>query len=207
MDSYASFRLTDWDWISRYKEKMGTDHFRDYVNGVYSELMKMRVGGVFSLDNEVREENRELFIKIVCMFILEGNSDYDFSSDYKTIRRHEKATLVRKQLGKTELAVKLYIHRKNIVYRPSVKRNLVLELFRIKLVNPEYFAVTKEFLRAVNINQVRFWKLYRGEESPTDAEYLRLATTLKVSLQEAFEARQLSLFNDNIKIDDTSKCD
>ncbi|MBF0763335.1 MULTISPECIES: hypothetical protein [Parabacteroides] len=96
MDSYASFRLTDWDWISRYKEKMGTDHFRDYVNGVYSELMKMRVGGVFSLDNEVREENRELFIKIVCMFILEGNSDYDFSSDYKTIRRHEKATLVRK---------------------------------------------------------------------------------------------------------------
>lgn len=114
---------------------------------------------------------------------------------------------IAKELGKTELAVKLYIHRKNIIYRPSVKRNLVLELFRIKLVNPEYFAVTKEFLRAVNINQVRFWKLYRGEESPTDAEYLRLATTLKVSLQEAFEARQLSLFNDNIKIDDTSKCD
>ena len=49
----------------------------------------------------------------------------------------------------------------------------------------------------VNINQVRFWKLYRGEESPTDQEYLRLATTLGVSLQEAFEARQLYLFNDN----------
>ena len=114
---------------------------------------------------------------------------------------------IAKELGKSELAVKLYIHRKNIVYRPSVKRNLVLELFRIKLVNPEYFAVTKDFLRAVDINQVRFWKLYRGEESPTDAEYLRLATTLKVSLQEAFEARQLSLFNDNNKIDDTSRCD
>ena len=108
---------------------------------------------------------------------------------------------IAKELGKTELAVKLYIHRKNIVYRPSVKRNLVLELFRIKQENPEYYAETKD------INQVRFWKLYRGEESPTDAEYLRLATTLKVSLQEAFEARQLSLFNDNIKIDDTSKCD
>ena len=43
-----------------------------------------------------------------------------------------------KILGKTELAVKLYIHRNHIVYRPSVKRNLVLELFRIKLINPEY---------------------------------------------------------------------
>ena len=102
-----------------------------------------------------------------------------------------------KILGKTELAVKLYIHRNHIVYRPSVKRNLVLELFRIKLINPEYFNVTTAFLHAVNINQVRFWKLYRGEESHTDQEYLRLATTLGVSLQEAFEARQLYLFNDN----------
>lgn len=99
-------------------------------------------------------------------------------------------------MGKSELAVKLYIHRNHIVYRPSVKRNLVLELFRIKLVNPEYFNVTTVFLRAVEINQVRFWKLYRGEESPTDQEYMRLATTLGVSLQEAFEARQLSLFNE-----------
>ena len=59
----------------------------------------------------------------------------------------------------------------------------MLELFRIKLINPEYFNVTTTFLHAVNINQVRFWKLYRGEESPTDQEYLRLATTLGVSLQ------------------------
>ena len=85
-----------------------------------------------------------------------------------------------KILGKTELAVKLYIHRNHIVYRPSVKRNLVLELFRIKLINPEYFNVTTTFLHAVNIYQVRFWKLYRGEESPTDQEYLRLATTRRI---------------------------
>ena len=58
MDSYAAYRLTDWDWISRYKDKMGADQFRDYVNSVYSELMKMKVGGVFSLDSEVREENK-----------------------------------------------------------------------------------------------------------------------------------------------------
>lgn len=96
MDSYAKYRLTDWDWIPRYKQKMGTDLFREYVNNVYSELMKMHVGDRFSLDDNVREENRELFVKIVCMFIQEGNSDYDFSPDYKIVRRHEKTTMVKK---------------------------------------------------------------------------------------------------------------
>lgn len=104
-------------------------------------------------------------------------------------------------LGKSELAVKLYVHRNRIQYRPSVKRNIVLELFRIKLVNPDYFQVTTIFLKAAQINQVRFWKLYRGEERPTDDEYLRLTTTLGVSLEEAFNARQLSLFSDNNKED------
>ena len=86
MDSYARYRMTDWNWIAIYKEKMGVDLFREYVNGVYNELLNMTV----------KEENRELFIKIVCMFIQEGNYDYDFSQDYKFIRRHEKTTLVRK---------------------------------------------------------------------------------------------------------------
>ena len=96
MDSYARYRMTDWNWIAIYKEKMGVDLFREYVNGVYNELLNMKVDCSFSLEATVKEENRELFIKIVCMFIQEGNYDYDFSQDYKFIRRHEKTTLVRK---------------------------------------------------------------------------------------------------------------
>ena len=88
--------MTDWNWIAIYKEKMGVDLFREYVNGVYNELLNMKVDCSFSLEATVKEENRELFIKIVCMFIQEGNYDYDFSQDYKFIRRHEKTTLVRK---------------------------------------------------------------------------------------------------------------
>lgn len=100
------------------------------------------------------------------------------------------------KLGKSSLAVKLYMHRNHIQCRPSVKRNLVLELFTIKFSNPEYFNVTTEFLKAVKINQVRFWKLYRGEERPTDDEYLSLVQHLGISLEEAFKTRQLKLFEE-----------
>lgn len=93
MDSYVAYRLVDWDWISQYKEKMGHDQFMDYVNAIYSELINMPIGKTFSLDSNVKEENRELFVKIVCMFILEGHSDYSFSDNYKIVIRHEKTSL------------------------------------------------------------------------------------------------------------------
>ena len=97
------------------------------------------------------------------------------------------------QIGRSELAVQLYVHRNHIVFKQTVKRNLILEIIKLKFSKPEYFAVTKEFLKAININQMRFWKLYRGEENPTTEEYLRIATHLEVSLQDAFETMQLSL--------------
>lgn len=96
MDSYAIYRLADWDWINIYKQKMGVSRFHDYVNDVYGELIRMKVGNSFSLESNVKEENRELFIKIVCMFIQEGNPDYEFSKDYKYVIRHEKTTMVGK---------------------------------------------------------------------------------------------------------------
>ncbi len=96
-------------------------------------------------------------------------------------------------VGRSELAVQLYVHRNHIVFKQTVKRNLILEIIRLKFSKPEYFNVTKEFLKAVEINQMRFWKLYRGEENPTQEEYLRIATHLEVSLKEAFKTRQLNL--------------
>lgn len=98
-----------------------------------------------------------------------------------------------KAIGRSELAVHLYVHRNHIVFKKTVKRNLILEIIKLKFSKPEYFNPTKEFLRAVEINQMRFWKLYRGEENPTQEEYLRIATHLEVSLQDAFATSQLNL--------------
>lgn len=96
MESYAQYRMNDWGWIPRYKSLMGKESFNEYVNNVYLELMSMKIGKSFSIDSEVKTENRELFVKIVCMFIQEGNYDYEFSPDYKIVRRNEKTEMVRK---------------------------------------------------------------------------------------------------------------
>lgn len=91
-ESYARYRLVDWDWIQVYKQKMGDD-FRIYVNEVYKRLLSMKVGEIFSISEKVKVENIDLFVKIVCMFIQEGNSDFVFSDDFKKVKRNEKATM------------------------------------------------------------------------------------------------------------------
>jgi hypothetical protein len=104
---------------------------------------------------------------------------------------------ISRHIGKSPQAVKLYIYRKRIVSRLCVKRNLIVELLTLKLGNLEYFYITTFFLKAVKINQKRFWRLYRGEIQPTDDEYIRLCRVLGVDLADTFEIRQLSLsFNE-----------
>lgn len=100
-ESYAMYRLVDWDWIQVYKQKMGDD-FRVYVNEVYKKLLSMKAGEVFSIADKVRVENIDLFVKIVCMFIQEGNSDFVFSDDFKKVKRNEKATMETQRKGISE---------------------------------------------------------------------------------------------------------
>ena len=63
-------------------------------------------------------------------------------------------------VGRSPLAVKLFLHRKKIVAGQTVKRNLVQEMLRLKFRHPENFSPTREFYREVNINQRRFWDIY-----------------------------------------------
>lgn len=99
-------------------------------------------------------------------------------------------------LGKTELAVKLYMHRHRMNIGPVVKRNLLQELLRMKFGNPKFFQPTREFYAEIGITQRRFWDLFHGRKQITDAEYLQFAKYFNVSLEEDFEARQLNLFQE-----------
>lgn len=108
-------------------------------------------------------------------------------------------------IGRSEMAVKLYVHRARICFRPSVKRNLIVELLRIRLIDVDYFTPTTAFIEACGLAPTRFWSLYRGESRPTDEEYMRIAGTLGVTLQEAFESRQLTLFGEEEDISTTKK--
>nr|DAP41642.1 MAG TPA: dormancy survival regulator-like protein [Caudoviricetes sp.] len=107
---------------------------------------------------------------------------------FKTIATH---------LGKSEMAVQLYVHRYRIPVAEQKGRNLVQEILTIKFVNPEYFTPTKAFYKAIGMNQKRWWNLYFGKERMTEDEYFRLIEHFQVTLREAFDARQLKLFEDN----------
>lgn len=93
MEDLSGYRLTDWAWVGHYKERMGADAFRDYIDRVYGTLLRIPVGGSFQIAERVRPENRELFIKIGCMFIQEGHADYDFNETFTIIRHHEEAKM------------------------------------------------------------------------------------------------------------------
>ena len=63
------------------------------LSGKAAQLLRIPIGGSFRIDERVRPENRELFVKIGCMFIQEGHTDYDFNDTFTTIRHHEKAEM------------------------------------------------------------------------------------------------------------------
>jgi hypothetical protein len=98
------------------------------------------------------------------------------------------------ELCKSSLAVKLFMHRKRLAVS-SVKRNIIIELLKLKFVNPEYFTPNKAFYAAVGLTSSRWWDLYHGKKKPTTEEYISIATHLNVTLLEAFESRQLCLFD------------
>ncbi|MDR1437135.1 MAG: SANT/Myb domain-containing protein [Candidatus Symbiothrix sp.] len=96
-------------------------------------------------------------------------------------------------LGRTEKAIRLYIHRERIALNPVIGKNLLLELLRIRFLYPELFMPNRKFYNDVKINQNRWWRLYRGEENPTEEEYSRLIEYFKVENEVVFKKRQLEI--------------
>lgn len=99
--------------------------------------------------------------------------------------------------GKSTMAIHLFIHRHRMSPRCVQKENILFRLLAKKFVNPEYFQPTRDFYETVKIGQKRFWSIYKGEEKITEEEYLRIAAHLGVSLEDAMESRQLSLFEND----------
>ena len=120
----------------------------------------------------------------------------------------EDAEFVRQNLGKVSLedmavclkrspmSVRLYILRNRLTVGRTVKRNLLLKILKIKFRHPEDFCPTRAFYKETGIGQRRYWDLYFGRKGITQKEYAAVAEYLGVTIQEAFEARQLDLFDE-----------
>lgn len=103
------------------------------------------------------------------------------------------------RLGRSELSVQLYMLRHDIARHQQVKRNLLRELIAVK-IDTAYFHPTKEFYRAIGINQVRFQQIWQGYRQATNKEMKAVAKHLKFTSDELMKFmfnRQLNLFDNN----------
>ncbi len=99
-------------------------------------------------------------------------------------------------LGRSEMSVRLYVHRKRSYVGPAAKRNIVQRMLGLRYRHLEDFTPSRAFYNETGIGQKRWWDLYHGRKALRREEYLALAKYLDVTLEEAFESRQLSLFEE-----------
>lgn len=100
------------------------------------------------------------------------------------------------RLSRSEQSVQLYMLRHGIARHAQVKRNLLRELVAVK-IDTAYFRPTKEFYRAVGINQLRFQQVWQGYRQATTEEMERVARHLNFTRDELMKFmfnRQLDLF-------------
>jgi xre family toxin-antitoxin system, antitoxin component len=121
----------------------------------------------------------------------------------------EDATFVKNNLGKlsfeqmgralnrSAMSVRLFVLRNRLTVGLQVKRNILMEMLKIKFRHPEDFTPTRAFYKETGINQRRWWDLYYGRKPITGKEYAAVADYLGVTIQEAFDSRQLNLFEEN----------
>lgn len=217
MESLLKYRMENLDWIDRFLEKLGVDAFLEFETRVYSALDKLKVMHYYDIGGSVIPEQQELFIKFCCCYIT-GHSE---SNSMKTIHRYggkkamnngrwqpdedryvrenvNKKTLeqMAEHLGRSALAVQLYMHRKHIVVGQTVKRNLVQEILRLKFRHPENFMPNRAFYQEVGINQMRWWDIFYGRKNINQEEYIALSKYFDITLEEAFAARQLCIFEE-----------
>lgn len=121
----------------------------------------------------------------------------------------EDATFVKNNLGKlsfeqmgralnrSAMSVRLFVLRNRLTVGLQVKRNILMEMLKIKFRHPEDFTPTRAFYKETGNNQRRWWDLYYGRKPITGKEYAAVADYLGVTIQEAFDSRQLNLFEEN----------
>ena len=99
----------------------------------------------------------------------------------------EDATFVKNNLGKlsfeqmgralnrSAMSVRLFVLRNRLTVGLQVKRNILMEMLKIKFRHPEDFTPTRAFYKETGINQRRWWDLYYGRKPITGKEYAAVA--------------------------------
>lgn len=101
-----------------------------------------------------------------------------------------------RELNRSAMSVRLFALRNRLTVGLQVKRNILMEMLKIKFRHPEDFTPTRVFYTETGINQRRFWDLYYGRKAISSKEYAAVADYLGITMQEALGSRQLDLFEE-----------
>ncbi len=71
-----------------FKNRSGVMTFWQYAERLYRKITMMLPGEVYKIDDLVNEENRDVFIKLLCAFIVSGIAqDFYFNDTFTEFRR------------------------------------------------------------------------------------------------------------------------
>jgi len=71
MPDYSEHIMKNWEWGEQYRSRLGKENYWKYVNDVLDMLSNMKPDSYFSIEKNVKPENRDLFIKVCCRFMQE----------------------------------------------------------------------------------------------------------------------------------------
>ena len=103
-------------------------------------------------------------------------------------------------LGRSVMAVRLYIHQHRLVPngQRTVKRNMLVELLKLRFRHLEDFHPSRWFYAECHLTAPRYADLFYGRKQITADEYRAVAEYFQITAAEAMESRQLDLFPDEL---------
>lgn len=87
MENLSQYKMKDFSEIQKIKNDFGEKKFTEVVNSIYDRLLQMHPGWHYKIREAWNVNDYSILIKIICLFISEGNGDYSFSDNFETIRR------------------------------------------------------------------------------------------------------------------------
>lgn len=118
---------------------------------------------------------------------------------------------IAKELGRSELSARLYAlhHRMIPEGTKTVKRNLLVELLKVRFRHLEDFTPSRWFYAECHITAPRFAAIFSGRKRIKPEEYKAIAAYFDITAAEAMDSRQLELNfeqDTNHEPEDTRDC-
>lgn len=101
MPALSHYRLNDYSEIIDLQHRIGNDKFVKYLNMVYSLARGISIGQIYPIEQHVKTANRNIFIKCVCLYMIETGSmcNVEFANDYSSIRGIQSLDSYRQDLS------------------------------------------------------------------------------------------------------------